>query len=394
MGLFPGTLGSGLGIRLSGAKFPHSRAFLHTVIQLQLFHQGVGWAFFVAPSLSTGDGSARSCSALASGPGSTLWVAHSVPSLPRIRLIRDRLRTSLADEPRPALIGLPTPTAAGTGNDVAGRSEIDVMTAVPGAADRSGRRIPDRVVMVLGANERMGNLVKYRVPDLVSRCFKTKKPRQADYLDVVSAAPGLSGSVVELKTPTRKAVSMDESFRQPGNLRQPLPVFPSGLGCNRLEQCVGHPKGLVAGASNQGALGAEPGNDTVTRAGPKGKRNLVVGAIARLERIDVEFHGFFPPTLVSRQKAPRNPVFGSVRTDDQCPPERLPCNVPLDALAKVHEADGVVDRERRECRLVCNHSGINGTLEIGHHLVSNRYGFDPLFRGFSRMIARRAGLLQ
>lgn len=294
---------------------------------------------------------ARSWSGLASGRGSTLWVAHSVPSLPRIRLIRDRLGTSPADEPRPAPIGLPAPTAAGTGNDVAGRSEIDVMAAVPGAADRSGRRFPDRVVMVPGADERMGNLVKYRVPDLVSGCFKTKEARQADHSDVVSAASGLSGSVVELKTPTRKAVSLDESFRQPGNFQKPLPISPSGIGCNRFKQCVRHPIVLAVGASNHGALGAEPGNDTAKPAGIIGERNLVVGAEARLERVDAEVHGFLPPTLVSRQKAPRNLVFASVCGDDLRVPGRLPCNVPLDAFATVHEADRLADGECRECRL-------------------------------------------
>lgn len=36
----------------------------------------------------------------------------------------------------------------------------------------------------------------------------------------------------------------------------------------------------------------------------------------------------------------------------------------------------------------------NGALEIKDYLAPNRYGFDPLFSGFPRMIARRAGLLQ
>lgn len=36
----------------------------------------------------------------------------------------------------------------------------------------------------------------------------------------------------------------------------------------------------------------------------------------------------------------------------------------------------------------------NGALEIKDHLAPNRYGFDPRFRGFPRMIARRTGLLQ
>ena len=306
-------------------------------------------------SVYTGDRLARSRTGSAAGRGLTLWGAHSVPSLPRIGLIPDRLRTSLADEPRPAPIGLPAPTAAGTGNDVAGRSEIDVMAAVPGAADRSGRRIPDRVVVVLGADERVGNLVKYRVPDLVSRCFKTKEARQADHLDVVSAASRLSGSVVELKAPTRKTVSMDESLRQPGDLHQPLLVNPSGIGCNRFKQCVGHPKVLAAGASNQGALGAEPGDDAAKPAGLKGERNLVVRAEARLERVDAEVHGFLPPTLVSHQKAPRNLVFASVCRDDLRAPRRLPCDVPLDAFATVHEADRVANGECRECRLAFFH---------------------------------------
>lgn len=36
----------------------------------------------------------------------------------------------------------------------------------------------------------------------------------------------------------------------------------------------------------------------------------------------------------------------------------------------------------------------NGALEFKDYLAPNRYGFDLLFRGFPRMIAPRAGLLQ
>ena len=209
--------------------------------------------------------------------------------------------------------------------------------------------------MVLGADERVCNLVKYRVPDLVSRRFQTKEARQADHSDVVSAASSLSGSIVELKTPTRKTVSMDESLRQPGDLHQPLLVNPSEIRRNPFKQCVGHPIVLAVGASNHGAFGAELSNDTAKLDGLIRERNFVVWAEAGLERVNAEVHGFLPPTLVSHHKAPRNLVFASVCGDDQRAPGRLPCNVPMDAPAKVHEADRVVDGECRDCRLAFFH---------------------------------------
>ena len=228
------------------------------------------------------------------------------------------------------------------------------MAPIPGAADRSGRRFPDRVVIVLGTDERVCNLVKNRVPDLFNRCFEAKEARHADHPDAVSTASSLSRSVVELKTPTYQAVSTDESFRYLGDCRQALPVSPSGIACNRFKQCVWHPIVLAVGASDQGALGAEPGDDASELVGFMRERNLVFGAEACLERVNTQVNGLFLPILIPRQQAPWDSVFASVCRYDQCAPDCFPRNMPPNALAMVGEADGVAEGELGACRHVFN----------------------------------------
>ena len=193
------------------------------------------------------------------------------------------------------------------------------MAPVPAASDRSGRRFPDRVVVVLGPDERVCDLVKNRFPNLINRCFEAKETGQADHPGAVIAASGLSGSVVELKTPPPEAVSMDESIREPGHLCELLIVSPSGIGRNRFKQCVRHPIVLAVITSNYGALGAEPGDDTAKRAGLIRERNLVVGAEARLERVVAEVHRLFLTRLVPVPEVATGPC---IRFRPPLPPVR------------------------------------------------------------------------
>jgi len=94
------------------------------------------------------------------------------------------------------------------------------MTAPTGTANRPGCGAPHVVVMMGFADQRMRDLMEKRVVDLLCRGVPGKFIRQGDHLRVILTTARACAAVIELETPQREVMLLQQLARLLGNRAQ------------------------------------------------------------------------------------------------------------------------------------------------------------------------------